>query len=64
MKHEQQDSIRDIMIGVMIGIISSIDLMNQRDIISLTSDPLVSDLYMKSVDDHCAMNIYLNDEVH
>ena len=64
MEYDDPDIIRESLINLMVGVISTIDLINQRDIISLTSDPLVSNLYNKSVDDHCAMSIYRNTAEH
>lgn len=64
MHDDELETIRYNLVSLMIGLISSIDLINQRDIISLSADPLVSELYKKSVDDHCAMLIYENNVEH
>lgn len=64
MENDDINSVRENLVSLMVGLISSIDLVNQRDILSLTGDPLMSDLYKKSVEDHCAMVIYENNAEH
>lgn len=64
MEDEDLETVRYNLVSLMIGLISSIDLINQRDILQLSGDEMISELYKKSVDDHCAMLIYENDTEH
>ena len=64
MENEDLETVRYNLVSLMIGLISSIDLINQRDILQLSGDEMISELYKKSVDDHCAMLIYENNAEH
>lgn len=64
MENEDIETVRYNLVSLMIGLISSIDLINQRDILQLSGDEMISELYKKSVDDHCAMLIYENNAEH
>ena len=64
MDNEDYETVHYNLVSLMVGLISSIDLINQRDILQLTGDEMMSELYKKSIEDHCAMLIYENKLEH
>ena len=64
MDNEDYETVHYNLVSLMVGLISSIDLINQRDILQLTGDEMMSELYKKSIEDHCAMLIYENNLKH
>lgn len=51
---------KEVLLSCMIGVISTIDLLNLKEACVEGKDKQVCNYYMKSVEDHAKMTIYDN----
>lgn len=60
MENDAFDYAKDVLLSCMIGVISTIDLLNLKESCVTGKDKEVCNYYMKSVEDHAKMTIYDN----
>ena len=52
---------RETMLSCMIGVISTLDLLQLKQTVDTYPTELIKDYYERSIDDHAKMTIYYNE---